>query len=91
MQPRPQPVTPATTPQPPQPAISLQGVSKRYPLRRGESLAALEGIDLDVARGEFVALIGPSGCGKSTLLRLVGALERPRRGACWWTAKARTP
>ena len=56
-------------------------MSKRYPLRRGESLAALEGIDLDVAPGEFVALIGPSGCGKSTLLRLVGALERPSTGS----------
>jgi NitT/TauT family transport system ATP-binding protein len=61
-------------------AISLAGVVKDYPLHRGQTVRALDGIDLQVAPGEFVALIGPSGCGKSTLLRVVGALERPTRG-----------
>jgi alpha-glucoside transport system ATP-binding protein len=51
-------------------AISLSGVTKRF----GETVV-LEGIDLEVAGGEFVALLGPSGCGKSTLLRMIAGLE----------------
>lgn len=51
-------------------AISLTGVTKRF----GETVV-LEGIDLEVAGGEFVALLGPSGCGKSTLLRMIAGLE----------------
>lgn len=51
-------------------AISLQKVSKRY----NTGLLALEDIDLEVRRGEFLSLVGPSGCGKSTVLRLVAGL-----------------
>jgi NitT/TauT family transport system ATP-binding protein len=58
------------------PAVALQGVSKTF----GET-HALEGIDLEIAGGEFVSLIGPSGCGKSTLLRIVGDLIEPSAGA----------
>jgi NitT/TauT family transport system ATP-binding protein len=47
----------------------------------GEVLRALEGVDLAVGEGEFVALIGPSGCGKTTLLRAVTGLLEPLRGA----------
>lgn len=46
----------------------------------GQPLPVLERIDLDVAPGEFIALLGPSGCGKSTLLRLIAGLERPHAG-----------
>src|SRR4029077_20308452 len=48
--------------------------------KRGQRFAALDGITLDVARGEFVSLIGHSGCGKSTLLNLVAGLLRPTAG-----------
>ena len=49
--------------------VSIKGLSKVF--GKG-GVTALQGIDLQVSRAEFVSLIGPSGCGKSTLLRLVG-------------------
>ncbi|MBM9469575.1 ABC transporter ATP-binding protein [Nakamurella leprariae] len=60
--------------------IALTGVAKTYPLKRGASVTALAGIDLEIADGEFVALLGPSGCGKSTVLRIVAGLEQPSTG-----------
>jgi sulfonate transport system ATP-binding protein len=56
--------------------IELTSVSKRY----STGLLAVEGIDLEVARHEILALIGPSGCGKSTILRLIAGLEQPTSG-----------
>jgi NitT/TauT family transport system ATP-binding protein len=54
----------------------LRGVSKRF----GSGITALEAVDLDVGRGEFVSVLGPSGCGKTTLLRVIAGLSRPSAG-----------
>jgi ABC-type lipoprotein export system ATPase subunit len=59
-------------------AIVATGVRKSY---EGGKIVALTGMDLEVARGEFVAIVGPSGCGKSTLLHLLAALDRADAGA----------
>src|SRR6516165_10585739 len=61
------------------PILSLQNVSKEY-ASDGQHLRALDGVSLDVAEGEFVALVGRSGCGKSTLLNLAGAMDFPSAG-----------
>ncbi len=58
-------------------AISISGVVKTFENGR---LRALDGVDLVVRKGEFVAIVGPSGCGKSTLLHLIAALDRPDEG-----------
>jgi len=60
-------------------ALSLRRVGKRY-MTDGRPLPALHGVNLDVERGEFVAVIGPSGCGKSTLLQMVAGLEPATEG-----------
>ena len=60
--------------------IRLRGIRKLYRIG-GETLAALDGIDLDIRRGEFAALMGPSGSGKSTLMNILGCLDRPTEGS----------
>ncbi|MBK7516831.1 MAG: ABC transporter ATP-binding protein [Betaproteobacteria bacterium] len=61
------------------PLIRIRGLAKSY--HRGEQdIAVLLGIDLDVAAGEFVALMGPSGSGKSTLLNLIAGIDQPSAG-----------
>src|SRR5216117_2146399 len=62
------------------PVVRIAGVDKTFLSDRARVTKALEGIDLDIRRGEFVSLIGPSGCGKSTLLRLIGDLVAPTAG-----------
>jgi putative ABC transport system ATP-binding protein len=59
--------------------IALQSVSKHFQ-HRGKSVAALANVTLDIARGDFVAIIGPSGSGKSTFLHLVGGMLSPTEG-----------
>ncbi len=59
--------------------LRARGLRKTFAVG-GERLEVLKGIDLEVGRGEFVAVVGPSGAGKSTLLHLLGALERPSAG-----------
>ncbi len=61
------------------PILSFEDVSKDY-LTDGQPVHALNGLSLNVERGEFVALVGRSGCGKSTLLNLAGAMDFPTSG-----------
>jgi NitT/TauT family transport system ATP-binding protein len=63
----------------PEPAIQVRGVRKAFTTGGGE-VVALDGIDLDVAEGEFVCLLGPSGCGKSTLLNAIAGFSPPTSG-----------
>jgi NitT/TauT family transport system ATP-binding protein len=58
------------------PIVALQDVGKRF----ATGIDALAGVDLTVARGEFLSLLGPSGCGKSTLLRIIAGLIEPSQG-----------
>jgi len=59
--------------------IRLKGVTKDYDI--GEiKIRALRGVDLDIKKGEFAAIMGPSGCGKSTLMHILGFLARPTDG-----------
>jgi len=57
------------------PLVRFEGVSKRF-----GDLAAVDGVSLDIAEGEFFALLGPSGCGKTTLMRLLAGFETPDAG-----------
>jgi iron(III) transport system ATP-binding protein len=64
----------------PQAIISVRMLSKQFRREDGSIVHAVDGIDLDVHRGEFVVLLGPSGCGKTTLLRCIAGLEDPNSG-----------
>jgi len=57
-------------------ALILQGVRKTFRTEDGQTIVALDGVDLTIPTGGFTILIGPSGCGKSTILRILSGLER---------------
>jgi putative ABC transport system ATP-binding protein len=63
-----------------------RGLRKEYGKNAG-LVRAVDDVDLEVARGETLAIMGPSGCGKSTLLHLLGGLDRPSGGELWLDAK----
>ena len=60
--------------------IKLTGINKIYRTNEIETLA-LENVNIEVKKGEFVSIMGPSGCGKSTLLNIIGLLDKPTSGA----------
>ena len=60
--------------------VSLKGVSKTY-TRGKQPVPVLQALDLDIAKGDFLALMGPSGSGKTTLLNLIGGLDKPTAGS----------
>jgi lipoprotein-releasing system ATP-binding protein len=63
--------------------LRASGITKTFRGGDGGTLSILNGVDLEVRRGEMVAVVGASGAGKSTLLHVLGALDRPTRGDVW--------
>ncbi len=61
------------------PIVALRDVRRDYALG-AERVHALQGVTLDVERGDYVAIVGPSGCGKSTLLNMIGVIDQPTSG-----------
>ena len=74
-----QPGATAAAPVPPEPLVSTRALSKYY-VRGDQVIPVLVDINLDVAEGDFIALMGPSGSGKSTLLNLVAGIDKPTSG-----------
>ncbi len=68
--------------------LRLEAVKKSYMQGKPGEIEVLHGIDLELGRGEFVALIGPSGSGKSTLLNIIGLLDKPSSGQLFLTGVA---
>jgi putative ABC transport system ATP-binding protein len=63
--------------------IKLTGINKIYRTNEIETVA-LENVNLEVNKGEFLSIMGPSGCGKSTLLNMIGLLDNPTSGELWF-------
>lgn len=61
--------------------IKIDGVKKIYPVENGDDVIALNGIDLEIKKNEFICVVGPSGCGKTTLLNIIAGLEQPTSGS----------
>ena len=58
------------------PAVEIRGITKRF-----DDVVAVDAIDMQIADGEFFAMLGPSGCGKTTTLRMIAGLEFPTEGS----------
>ncbi|HEX7908493.1 MAG TPA: ABC transporter ATP-binding protein [Paraburkholderia sp.] len=63
--------------------LRLDSVSRSFTNAEGQAIAALQGLDLTIRRGEFIALLGPSGCGKSTALNCIAGLQPLTGGGIW--------
>ncbi len=63
-----------------EPIVSARGVRRQYSIG-GETVWALDGVDLDIRRGEYLSIMGPSGSGKSTLFNMIGGLDKPTEGS----------
>ncbi|MED5534286.1 MAG: ABC transporter ATP-binding protein [Pseudomonadota bacterium] len=66
--------------------ILTRNLQRRYTMG-GETVHALRGVDLEIAHGEYVAIMGPSGSGKSTLMNMIGCLDTPDDGQYWLNGK----
>ena len=66
--------------------LSMKGIRKEYQMGE-ETSVVLKGIDLDVYKGEFLAVLGPSGSGKSTLMNIIGCLDTPTEGEYFLSGK----
>ncbi|MGB0422549.1 MAG: ABC transporter ATP-binding protein, partial [Limisphaerales bacterium] len=65
------------------PIIRIEGIERKYVMGDDIEVMALDGVDIDIHQGEYVAIMGPSGSGKSTMLNLLGCLDRPTAGSYW--------
>ena len=80
----------AAAPQAPPVKIQIRGLVKTF-WTNGNQVEVLTGVDLDIFRGETLAVVGASGVGKSTLLHILGTLERPTTGQLFWMAPRSFP
>ena len=61
--------------------IKIDNVKKIYPVEKGDDVVALNGVNLEIKKNEFICVVGPSGCGKTTLLNIIAGLEQPTSGS----------
>jgi len=62
--------------------IELKELQRHYEMG-GDTIKALDGVDLDISRGEYISIVGPSGSGKTTLFNLIGGLDKPTKGSVY--------
>ncbi len=65
------------------PIIKIEGIERKYVMGDDIEVMALDGVNISIHQGEYVAIMGPSGSGKSTMLNLLGCLDRPTAGSYW--------